>query len=211
MVRTGGFSKQQTHGISLISERRLNSDENISKLLSVNNKVLSVRVQVSWSRSPVLLEVLSIRSQIVILFSAHAVCNIELGRGNLCLGIVQNGLHDSLLLQGCISDIISLGLHLLQDCLDGVKHIKVSSSSYITLIRGEGEDGDGNLLVLSRLGSKSSPLQCTVGQQVHTVSKGNTASGGTLTSSKDNRLNGSINLRKGNLQCYLNRMESQFR
>ena len=205
-MRTGRFGEQQTHGVTLVSERGLNSNEDISELLSVYNKVLSIRVQVSGCGSPVLLEVLSVRSQLVVFFGTHAVSNIELGRGNPSFRVVQDRLHDCFLIQWCISNIISLRLHLSQDSLDGIKHIEVCGSSYVTLIRGEREDGNCNLLVLCRLGSKGGPLHCAVCQQIYTVGKRNTASGSTFTSSKDNGLNCSINFREGYLQGNLHRV-----
>mmetsp|Transcript_25798 Transcript_25798/g.39636 ORF Transcript_25798/g.39636 Transcript_25798/m.39636 type:complete len:462 (+) Transcript_25798:2288-3673(+) len=210
VVRAGRLSKQQTHGISLVTERRLDTNENISKLFSVNNEVGSVRVQVSRGRSPVLLKVGGVRSELIVFVSAHAVGNIKFGGGNLSLGVIEDGLHDGFLVHGGITDIISVGLELLQNSLDGVKHIKVGGSSNITLVRGEGEDGDSNLLIGDRLSTKVRPLHGTVSEEVDTVSKGDTATGGTLTSGVNDGLNGTIDFRKRNLQCNLDRMESEF-
>mmetsp|Transcript_13345 Transcript_13345/g.28290 ORF Transcript_13345/g.28290 Transcript_13345/m.28290 type:complete len:220 (+) Transcript_13345:1037-1696(+) len=194
VVRTGGLGEEKTHGISLVPERGLHSNENVSELLSVDNEVLPIRVEVSGGGSPVLFQVLGVRSELVVLIGIHAVRDVKLGRVDTGLGVVENRFHDGLLLGGSITDIISLGLKLLEYGLDRVEDIEVGGSSNIALVRGEGEDGDGNLLIGVLLGSQAGPLHGTVGEKVDTVGKGNATSGGTLTSSVDDGFDGSVDL-----------------
>mmetsp|Transcript_5420 Transcript_5420/g.10969 ORF Transcript_5420/g.10969 Transcript_5420/m.10969 type:complete len:244 (+) Transcript_5420:726-1457(+) len=210
-MRTGRLGEKKSHWVTLVSERRLDSDENIAELLSVDNKVLSIRVQVSRGRSPVLFQVSGVRSEFIVLVRAHSVCHIQLGRGNSCLGIVQDCFHDGFLGVWSVSDIISFRFQLLQNSLNRVEDIKVCGSSNVTLIWWEREDSDGNFLVLLLLSAKVGPLQSTISEKVDTVSQGNTSSGGTFTSSIDNGLNGTVNLRKRNLKCNLDGVESKLR
>jgi magnesium chelatase subunit H len=133
-------------------------------------------------------------SEFIVFISVHAIFDIELGRIDSCLRIVKNSLHNSFLGVGSITDIVSLRLELLEHSLDRVKDVKVGGGTNITLIRGEGEDGDGNVLILLRLGTQSRPLHSTVGKKVDTVGRGNTTSGGTLTSSVNDRLDGTITI-----------------
>ncbi|KAJ0742945.1 hypothetical protein HanPI659440_Chr10g0369961 [Helianthus annuus] len=51
---TSGFGEKQPHGITLVPESGLDTDEHISILFPVNQKVLTIGVQVPWWLSPVL-------------------------------------------------------------------------------------------------------------------------------------------------------------
>mmetsp|Transcript_25951 Transcript_25951/g.55789 ORF Transcript_25951/g.55789 Transcript_25951/m.55789 type:complete len:492 (-) Transcript_25951:760-2235(-) len=209
VMRTGRLSEEKTHRIPLVSEGRLHTNEDISELLSVDNKVLSIRVEVTRGRSPVLLKVLGIRSFVVVFLSAHAVSNIQLGGVDTRLRIIQDTLHDGLFSRRCFSNIITLSLELFQYSLDGVKHVKVSGSSHITLVRGEGKDGNGNLLLLILLHAKVTPLQGTIGKKVDTIGQWNRSSSGSLTSSVNDGFNSTIDLRQRNLKRNLDRMQSK--
>mmetsp|Transcript_6591 Transcript_6591/g.14018 ORF Transcript_6591/g.14018 Transcript_6591/m.14018 type:complete len:1056 (+) Transcript_6591:730-3897(+) len=209
VVRTGGLGKQQSHGISLVTERRLDSNEDVSELLSVDNKVLAIGVKVSWSRAPVLFEVSGIRGEVVVFLGAHSVLYVELGGRDLGLRVIEDGFHDFFLGLRGLTNVVSLRLELLQNSLDGVKDIQVGGGSNVTLIGGEGEDGDGNLLVLLFLVLEVGPLQRAFGEKVDAIGQGDGSSGSTLTSGKDDGLNGSINLRKGNLEGDLDRMQTE--
>ena len=61
MVGAGRLGEQETHWISFVSERRLNTNKDVSELLSVYYKVLSIGVEISWCWSPVLLELSGVR------------------------------------------------------------------------------------------------------------------------------------------------------
>mmetsp|Transcript_2297 Transcript_2297/g.5224 ORF Transcript_2297/g.5224 Transcript_2297/m.5224 type:complete len:337 (-) Transcript_2297:1170-2180(-) len=209
VMGTCRLREEKTHGISLVSERGLHSDEDISKLLSVNNEVLSIRVEVPRCRSPVLLQVLGVGSELVVFIGTHTVGDVKLRRADSGLRIIQHRLHDSLLIIGSISNIVSLLLQLLENSFDGVKDVKVSSGSDVTLVRGERENGDGNLLLLVLLGAQVGPLHRTVGKQVDTVGERNTTSSGTFTSSVNDGLNGTVNLGQGDLECNLDRMQTK--
>jgi hypothetical protein len=62
---------------------------------------------------------------------------------DLRLGVVQDGFHDLLLHEGSVTDIVTLGLQLTEHSTDGIEDVKVRSSSDVTFIRWEREDGDG--------------------------------------------------------------------
>ena len=73
-----GIGLENLHKVGIL-EGLLHSDEHISELLSVNNQVLTVRVQISRGRTPVLLKILDVRGLVVRLLSAHAGRYVELG------------------------------------------------------------------------------------------------------------------------------------
>ena len=210
VVRTGRLGKEQTHRITLVTERRLDANEHITELLSIHKQILAVRVEVAGSGTPVLLEVLRVRGELIVLIGIHAVGNVEVGRRDLGLGIIEDLRHDGLLaVQGGIANVVSLLLELLEHGLDGIEHIKVGGGTDIALVRGEGEDGNGNLLVLLGLVAELGPLEGTVGEEVDTVGQRDTAAGGTLTSGVDNGLDGTIDLGKRHLKGDLDGVKAE--
>mmetsp|Transcript_11276 Transcript_11276/g.23077 ORF Transcript_11276/g.23077 Transcript_11276/m.23077 type:complete len:232 (-) Transcript_11276:1381-2076(-) len=211
VVRTGRLGEKETHRITFVSEGWLNTNENVSEFLSVHKQVLTVRIQVSGSRTPVLFKIGSIRGQFIVLIRSHAVSNVEVGGRNLGFRIVHDSGHDGFLFKRSITDIVTLRLELLEDGLDGIKDIQVSGSTDITLIRRKGEDCDGNLLVCLGLGAQVGPLHGTVRKKVDAVGKRDTASSSTFTSSVNDGFDGTVNFGQRHLQSNLDRMETKFR
>ena len=203
VVGAGGLGKKESHGVSLVPERRLDTDEDISELLSVDDEVLAVRVEVSRRRAPVLLKILGVWRQLVVLVSVHSVGDVELWRVDASLGIVEHALHDEFLRVRGVSDVVSFGLELLKHGLDRVEDVEVSGSAHVALVRREGEDGNGDVLVGILLGAKGAPLHGTVGEEVDAVGKRNRAAGGSLAAGVDDGLNGSVNLRQRDLESDL--------
>ncbi len=68
--------------------------------------------------------------------------------------LVEHALHDGLLGIGSVANVVPLLLQLLQHRLDGVEHIQVRGRADVSLVGGEGEDGDRDLLFLVLLVAK---------------------------------------------------------
>ena len=106
VVRTGGLGEKQPHGVTLVPERRLDTDEDISKLLPVNDQVLAIGVKVSRRRAPVFFQILCVRGKFVVFLSGHAVLDVQFGGVDTSFRVVQDTFHDLLLGVGGISDVI---------------------------------------------------------------------------------------------------------
>mmetsp|Transcript_14046 Transcript_14046/g.52677 ORF Transcript_14046/g.52677 Transcript_14046/m.52677 type:complete len:553 (-) Transcript_14046:271-1929(-) len=160
--------------------------------------------------APVLFQVLRVRGQSLVLIDGHPVGDVELGGVELGLLVVQDGFHERLgLLREVVADVVALALELLHDRLDRVEHVQVGGSSDVALVRGEAEDGDGQLLVRVLLAAELCPLERPVRQQVDAIAERNGAPRGTLTAGEDDRLDGTVDFGEGHLQSDLDGVQSE--
>mmetsp|Transcript_15139 Transcript_15139/g.43048 ORF Transcript_15139/g.43048 Transcript_15139/m.43048 type:complete len:671 (-) Transcript_15139:57-2069(-) len=208
-MRAGRLREQQTHGVALVSERRLHADEDVAKLPSVDKELLTVGVELSGWGSPVLLEGLGVRAEPLVLLDGHLVGDVEVIGVEPLLLIVEDR-HDQLLLAGGeVTDVVSILLQVRQHLEDGSEHVQVRSGSDITLVRREREDGDGQLLLGILLLGKRGPLDGPGAEGVDAIRQRVRLSSVGVASGEDDRLNGTIKLRKRNLQGDLNRVDTE--
>jgi len=182
----------------------LHTNEDIAKLLPINDEILTVGIEISWRGSPVLLQVLDVWREVVVLIGAHAVRDVQLRGVDPCLGVVQDALHDGLLRIRRVANVKPLLLELLQHRLDGVEDIKVRHRANIALVWGEGEDRYCDLIVSVLLDPQVGPLQQPIDQEVDAA-----PSGGALVDSVNDRLDGPVNLRQRHLRCHLDGMQPE--
>ncbi len=79
VVETGRLGEEQSHLIVFVPEGGMDADEDVPELLAVDDEVLPVGVEVAGRRSPILLQVLRVRGELVVLVGAHAVGDVQLG------------------------------------------------------------------------------------------------------------------------------------
>ena len=70
--------------------RSLHADEDVAVRLAEDEQVLPVRVELAGRRPPVLLQVGGVRGQLLVLGHGHLVLDVEGGRGETGLLLVQN-------------------------------------------------------------------------------------------------------------------------
>ena len=86
----GGFAKEQAHGVAFITKGGLYAYKDVSILLTVNEQVLSIRVQMSGGGSPLLDNAIDIGSIGFIFGNRHLIGNIQFRAANHGFRVVQN-------------------------------------------------------------------------------------------------------------------------
>mmetsp|Transcript_11146 Transcript_11146/g.19490 ORF Transcript_11146/g.19490 Transcript_11146/m.19490 type:complete len:210 (+) Transcript_11146:2752-3381(+) len=205
----GAAAEQQTHGVALIAEGGLHPDEHVAKLLSIDEQLLTVAVQVSWWLAPVLLEGLAVLAQALVLVHLHAVGHIEVAGVELCVLGGEHALDELVTVGGQGAHIIALLLQVTQHLVDGAKHVQVRGGAHIALVRGEAEHSDGQLLLGVGLLAKLGPVDGTTAQAADSVGQGVGLAGVAVTASKHNGLNATIQLGQGHLKCDLHGVHTQ--
>mmetsp|Transcript_64887 Transcript_64887/g.107630 ORF Transcript_64887/g.107630 Transcript_64887/m.107630 type:complete len:271 (+) Transcript_64887:2407-3219(+) len=211
VVRAGRLREQQTHGITLVTESGLNTHEEVTELLPVHQHVLAISVQVSWWWSPALMQPILVWGELLVLRQWHAVSHVQLGAGILGFTVVHNHLKH---LAGRFRQTVNgvaLPLHLLGQLEQTAKHIQVRSRTNVALIWRETEDGDGQLLILLGGGAELGPLHHTANDGLSAVLQSVGLTGVAVTSRHDHGLNGTVQLRNGDLKCNLHRVQTQGR
>mmetsp|Transcript_38127 Transcript_38127/g.78203 ORF Transcript_38127/g.78203 Transcript_38127/m.78203 type:complete len:557 (+) Transcript_38127:2459-4129(+) len=204
-----GLGEEQAHGIALVAERRLHTDEDIAELLAVDQQVQAIRVELPGGLAPVLLELAGVGSELLVLVNVHLVLDVEVGRAHAGLLVVEHRVHDALSCVGHVANVVALPLELLAHRQDGSEDIEVGGRADVALVGGEGEDGDGELLVLVLLHAQVRPLERAVREQVDAVRKGDSAPGQSVTSAVDDGLDGAVDLRQRHLQCNLDGVQAK--
>ena len=64
--------EEQAHGIPLVSEGGLHANEDVAKLLAVDEQLLPIAVQVAGGLAPVLLQRLGVLAQLLVLVHLEA-------------------------------------------------------------------------------------------------------------------------------------------
>mmetsp|Transcript_74674 Transcript_74674/g.164876 ORF Transcript_74674/g.164876 Transcript_74674/m.164876 type:complete len:683 (+) Transcript_74674:2564-4612(+) len=208
-MRRCALGKQQPHGIALIAEGGLHTQEDVAKLLAVDQEVLAIGVQLARWRSPVLMQVFRERAQLLVLIHTHAVFHIQFGHRHGSLWVFQDGLLQAFDRVRDILHGVALLFQLLHDCIDAPKDIQISSGAHIALVRGELEHANAQLLFSVGLATQVGPVHRTCGQAADTVLHRDGASTGAIAPREDQRFDGAVDLRQRHLQCHLHRVESQ--
>eukprot|EP00964_Phaeocystis_antarctica_P011943 scaffold6585_cov34-Phaeocystis_antarctica.AAC.1 len=108
VVGRSGLRVEQAHGIALVAEGRLHADEDVAEGLAVDEQVLAVAVEVAGRRPPVLLEVGGIGRELLVLGHRHLVGNVELGRRDARLLVVQDFVDEGLDALGQLAHLVAL-------------------------------------------------------------------------------------------------------
>ena len=169
VMRTGRLGEEETHGVTLVSERRLHPDEDVAKLPSVDQELLSVGVELSWRGSPVLLEGLGVRAEPLVLLDRHLVGDVQVVGVEPLLLVVENRHDQILLVGGEVADVVPILLQVCQHLEDGSEHVQVRGGSNVTLVWREREDGDGQLLLSVLLLGKTGPLDGPSAERVDAI------------------------------------------
>ncbi len=209
VVRGSALAEEQAHGVTLVTEGGLHADEDVAELLAVHKERLAVGVKLAGRLAPVLLELTGIGGKVLVLVDGHPVLNIQVGAANAGLLVVENSIHEALGCGGPLADVVALTLELLAHSEDGSEHVKVCSSTDVALVGREGEDGDGEALLLVGLHAKVGPLKSAISEHVDAVGHGNSAASETVASTVDDGLDGTINLRKRDLESNLDGVQAE--
>mmetsp|Transcript_17534 Transcript_17534/g.48843 ORF Transcript_17534/g.48843 Transcript_17534/m.48843 type:complete len:660 (+) Transcript_17534:2749-4728(+) len=203
------LGEQQAHGVTLVAEGGLHANEDVAELLAKYQQLLTVGVQLPRGLAPVLLQVFRVLAQPLVLIHLHAVGDVEVCGVEAGLLVLQHALDQVTLVVGDITHIVALCLQLLQHTEDGAKHVQVSSSAHVTLVRGEGEDGHSQALLCILLLAQVGPLNGTGAQGGDAVGQGVALASVAVTASEHNGLHGTIQLGQGHLQSHLHRVHTQ--
>mmetsp|Transcript_12457 Transcript_12457/g.34666 ORF Transcript_12457/g.34666 Transcript_12457/m.34666 type:complete len:540 (-) Transcript_12457:608-2227(-) len=210
-MRAGRFGEEEPHWITLVSKGRLDPNENVSELLSKDEQVLSVGVEGSRGRAPVLLQRLLVQAKLLVLWDGHLVRHIEVLAVVPGLRVVQDGLHELLVRLGELANIVALVLETLQDLVDGSEDVEVRRGTHVALVRREAEDRDADLLVPHLLLPELRPLDGPVTHGLDPVVKRVALSRPGVPSGEDDGLEASVQLWQGDLQGDLDGVEPKAR
>eukprot|EP00962_Isochrysis_galbana_P012886 scaffold3665_cov102-Isochrysis_galbana.AAC.3 len=211
VVRRGRLGVQQAHRVALIAKRGLHANEDVAKRHAEDEQVLAVGVEVAGRRAPVLLEVLGVRGELLVLGDRHCVRHVEGGRGQRRLLVVQDAVHEVLNRCGHLAHVVAGLLHRLETLKDGAEDVEVGGGAHVALVRGEGEDSDGHLLLDVGLLAEAGPLERPLGQGHHAVRLRDGAAGDAVAAREDEGLDGAVDLGQGHLECHLHRVEAELR
>ena len=159
VVGRRGLGEEQAHRVTLVAEGGLDADEDVAELLAVHEQVLAVRVEVPGRGAPVLVQVLLVQAELLVLLDGHLVLDVEVGRRELGLLVVEHGVDQVILVVGHVADVVALLLQALEHAEDGAEDVEVRGGADVALVGGEGEHRDGELLVHVLLLAEGSPLQ----------------------------------------------------
>src|SRR5215472_995530 len=73
VMRSPAFGGKHAHRVALVSESRLDSYEDVAKPEALNEDVLTIRIQLAGSRSPLLLDLTHVWAQPIVVSNAHPV------------------------------------------------------------------------------------------------------------------------------------------
>mmetsp|Transcript_5701 Transcript_5701/g.23522 ORF Transcript_5701/g.23522 Transcript_5701/m.23522 type:complete len:1185 (+) Transcript_5701:1625-5179(+) len=209
VVGRGGLGEEEAHGIALVAEGGLDADEDVAELLAVHEEVLAVGVEVAGGRAPVLVKVLLVDAELLVLLDGHLVLDVHVGRGELGLLVVENGVDEVLLGLGQVTDVVALLLEALEHAVDGAKHVEVRGRADVALVRGEGEDGDGELLVNVLLLAKVGPLHGARGDLGRAILEGVRFASLGVAAGEDDGLEAAVELGKRNLERNLHGVKAE--
>mmetsp|Transcript_27935 Transcript_27935/g.66296 ORF Transcript_27935/g.66296 Transcript_27935/m.66296 type:complete len:513 (-) Transcript_27935:691-2229(-) len=209
MMRRRGLGKEQPHGVTLVAEGRLHTEEDISEMLAVDQHVATIGVQLSRRRAPVLAQVMGEGAELLVFVHAHTVGDIQVRHGHCCLWVLQNGLLQTLRVVRHILNGVALLLQLSHHCVDAAEDIQVRSSANVALVRGELEDADAQLLLRVGLLAQVCPVHCPGRHRTDAVLHWDGAAAGAIAPREDQRLDGTINLWQGDLESNLHRVKAK--
>ena len=194
VVRRCGFAKQQTHRIAFITKGWLHTDKEIPILLTVNQQVLSIGIQMSRGGSPLFDNAIDVGSICFIFRHRHLVSNVEFGTADHRFSVMQDILHHVVGCLGQALDIIAIVTKGFCDFMNGRENIQISSRANIALIRRETEDRDREFLLMTRLTAEVSPFDGTVGDGFKAIADRVRSSRHAIASRKHNRIKSAIKL-----------------
>ena len=93
--------------------------------------------------------------------------------------------------------------------MDGTEDVEISRGTHIPLIGREAENGDGKLLLMPGLDAQRRPADGSFCNRINTVLQRVRLTGGIVAAGENNRLNGPIQLRDGDLKGHLHRMQPE--
>mmetsp|Transcript_25720 Transcript_25720/g.64239 ORF Transcript_25720/g.64239 Transcript_25720/m.64239 type:complete len:1163 (-) Transcript_25720:603-4091(-) len=211
VVGAGALGEQEAHRVSLVAKGGLDADEDVTKVLAVDQKVLAVGVEMAGRGAPVLVQGVLVVADLFILRNRHLVGDVELRRGELGLLVVDDLLEELVRGLGDDTDVVALGFEMAEDRKDRVEDVEVCCGTDVALVRGEGEDCDGELLLRGLLLAESAPLESALGDDVDAVLEGDGPAGGAVPAGKDDGLECAVDLRERDLEGDLDGVEAEIR
>mmetsp|Transcript_58566 Transcript_58566/g.137115 ORF Transcript_58566/g.137115 Transcript_58566/m.137115 type:complete len:587 (-) Transcript_58566:521-2281(-) len=209
MVRRGGLGKEQPHRVALISECRLHSQEDVAELLTINQQILAVSVELSRWSTPILAQVRRKRTQLLVFVHSHAVRNIQVGHGHRRFRILQDRLLQSFNTFRHVLHSVAFFFQLSHHRKDASKNVQVRRSSNVALVRWELEDANAELLLGVGLLAEVGPVHGTSCHGADTVLHGDGAATGSVTAGEDQGLNRPVDLWQRHLQRNLDGMKAK--
>mmetsp|Transcript_32068 Transcript_32068/g.81682 ORF Transcript_32068/g.81682 Transcript_32068/m.81682 type:complete len:265 (+) Transcript_32068:361-1155(+) len=207
----GRLGEEKAHRVTLVAERRLHADEDVAEALPVDQKVLTVRVELTRGGAPVLDKLFRIGAHLAVLVDRHAVLYIEVGGAYASLLVVEDRIHETIGRIGEVAEVVALALQLLADGVDRPEDVEVGGGANVALVGRKGEDRDGQAFVFVGLDAQVGPLEGAVRDKIDAVGKGHGAARHTVTPAIDDRLNGAVDLWERDLQSDLDGVQAKFR
>ena len=83
------------------------------------------------------MKVLLVDAELLVLLDGHLVLDVDVGRGELGLLVVEHGVDEVLLGLGQVTDVVALLLEALEHAVDGAKHVEVRGGADVALVGGK--------------------------------------------------------------------------
>mmetsp|Transcript_11005 Transcript_11005/g.26903 ORF Transcript_11005/g.26903 Transcript_11005/m.26903 type:complete len:312 (+) Transcript_11005:2848-3783(+) len=135
--------------------------------------------------------------------------DVEVRGGELSLFVVKHRVDEVSLVLRAVTDIIPVLLQPLEHAKDGAKDVQVGGGPDVTLVGGEGEDGDGELLVDVLFLAERGPLDGAAGDLRRAVLQSVGLASLGVAPGEDDGLEAAVQLGESHLERHLHGVQAQ--